>query len=387
LASPFLGILSDYPKAVSFAMDLGALGITGRDLTLRHKFPSLIKKHSSEQSEDKERTRISLKPTLEQILKNPVHGVFERFLRRTTYANAVNDGIVPLRTSALLYLDWKSLGQVSAFKKSKGKSSGNDDKSAPVDLSNAQGNESNDNDKTRQEPTPSLPGRRKMLTKSSSSSGSVNRKKKKRNKVKKYLRTQTLIQDDSEQNSPSSTPVPPVPPSPSPPVGIEEVSEALDNEEEQDPELYIPPVASTVLSAANVILAREPDNEYLTDPSGRPQTIFHDKVYAFKDLPEPHYAKKLNPLKERSRVRTMFSPNKKAMQERIARSWHWKMNWRKVLVTLMPDAHNNIIVRRKFTNAWGWDVIEHLVDNHFSEDAIMGDEEHVKGTREKLEAA
>ncbi|CAM9020315.1 unnamed protein product [Wickerhamomyces anomalus] len=46
------------------------------------------------------------------------------------------------------------------------------------------------------------------------------------------------------------------------------------------------------------------------------------------------------------------------------------MEWRKVLVTLRPDAHNNIAVRRKFSNAFGWGVIDHLVENHFGEEAI-----------------
>jgi hypothetical protein len=44
------------------------------------------------------------------------------------------------------------------------------------------------------------------------------------------------------------------------------------------------------------------------------------------------------------------------------------MTWRKVLVKLEPDAHNNIIVRRMFPNAYGWPVVEHLVREHFSHD-------------------
>jgi hypothetical protein len=44
------------------------------------------------------------------------------------------------------------------------------------------------------------------------------------------------------------------------------------------------------------------------------------------------------------------------------------MTWRKVLVKLEPDAHNNIIVRRMFANAYGWPVIEHLVREHFMHD-------------------
>lgn len=35
---------------------------------------------------------------------------------------------------------------------------------------------------------------------------------------------------------------------------------------------------------------------------------------------------------------------------------------------LEPDAHNNIIVRRMFPNAYGWPVVEHLVKEHFLHD-------------------
>jgi hypothetical protein len=56
------------------------------------------------------------------------------------------------------------------------------------------------------------------------------------------------------------------------------------------------------------------------------------------------------------------------LEEKIARDWHSDMTWRKVLVKLEPDAHNNIIVRRMFPNAYGWPVIEHLVREHFLHD-------------------
>ena len=56
------------------------------------------------------------------------------------------------------------------------------------------------------------------------------------------------------------------------------------------------------------------------------------------------------------------------LEEKIARDWHRDMTWRKVLVKLEPDAHNNIIVRRMFPNAYGWPVIEHLVREHFTRD-------------------
>lgn len=34
---------------------------------------------------------------------------------------------------------------------------------------------------------------------------------------------------------------------------------------------------------------------------------------------------------------------------------------------LEPDAHNNMVVRRMFANAYGWPVIKHLTDTHFAD--------------------
>ena len=55
------------------------------------------------------------------------------------------------------------------------------------------------------------------------------------------------------------------------------------------------------------------------------------------------------------------------VEERIARAYHRDLSWRKVLVKLEPDAHNNMIVRRMFANAYGWPVGKHLCDTHFSD--------------------
>jgi hypothetical protein len=55
------------------------------------------------------------------------------------------------------------------------------------------------------------------------------------------------------------------------------------------------------------------------------------------------------------------------VEEKIARAYHKDLSWRKVLVSLEPDAHNNIIVRRMFANAYGWPVVKHLCDMHFAD--------------------
>jgi hypothetical protein len=54
------------------------------------------------------------------------------------------------------------------------------------------------------------------------------------------------------------------------------------------------------------------------------------------------------------------------IEEKIARAYHHDLSWRKVLVRLEPDAHNNMVVRRMFANAYGWPVVKHLCDTHFA---------------------
>jgi FtsZ-interacting cell division protein YlmF len=68
------------------------------------------------------------------------------------------------------------------------------------------------------------------------------------------------------------------------------------------------------------------------------------------------------------------------VEEKIARAYHRDLSWRKVLVRLEPDAHNNMIVRRMFANAYGWPVIKHLCDTHFAYT-------HSALTRDEYEAA
>jgi hypothetical protein len=68
------------------------------------------------------------------------------------------------------------------------------------------------------------------------------------------------------------------------------------------------------------------------------------------------------------------------VEEKIARAYHRDLSWRKVLVRLEPDAHNNIIVRRMFANAYGWPVVKHLCDTHFADT-------HAARTRDEDEPA
>lgn len=123
------------------------------------------------------------------------------------------------------------------------------------------------------------------------------------------------------------------------------------------------------MSGVSVILPPHPPDSFLLDPAARPTTIIHDRLYNQYDMPpkrfknaRPRWAFDTNLI--RPRIRLLSA---RGFEERIARSWHTDLTWRKVLVRLHPDAHNNIVVRRRFANAYGWPVIDHLVQQHFVE--------------------
>jgi Putative serine esterase (DUF676) len=126
-----------------------------------------------------------------------------------------------------------------------------------------------------------------------------------------------------------------------------------------------PPRTSFLESFPSLINPPIPDEKFITQPSCRAKTIFHDRLYTPDDIP---------PVPASSSVDTNESDEqitkreKLRLEEKIARDWHCDMTWRKVLVKLEPDAHNNIFVRRMFPNAYGWPVIEHLVHEHFASD-------------------
>lgn len=113
LASPFIGVIGDFPFYLSVPLDMGALGLTGRDLNL--KYTPLTSKDGL--YADDEVYPEHSKYILEILPQAPAKKVFESFKRRTIYANVMDDGIVPLRTAALLYLDWRSIHKVQKIRK------------------------------------------------------------------------------------------------------------------------------------------------------------------------------------------------------------------------------------------------------------------------------
>ncbi|KAF3910416.1 hypothetical protein ABW20_dc0104759 [Dactylellina cionopaga] len=120
LATPFLGLSNENPIYVKFALDFGLVGRTGQDLGLTWRAPnmatsamsgfSLMPSSASVKSEESQAP--GAKPLLRILPMGPAKEVLKMFRNRTVYANVVNDGVVPLRTSCLLFLDWKGLGRV-----------------------------------------------------------------------------------------------------------------------------------------------------------------------------------------------------------------------------------------------------------------------------------
>ncbi|CAR24796.1 putative hydrolase [Lachancea thermotolerans CBS 6340] len=309
LASPYLGVAGEVPPFVTAILDIGALGQTGVDLNLNRTF--FLRKEGIVRK-DQHLGSYKRKPLLEIIPSEPLKSLMHRFKNRTTYANILHDGIVPLRTAALLYLDWKALSDVRGIRKENGKG----DKGTPDSTSK--------NDVTGKIPEESMD--KKSALKYLLPQGAIRRK------YKRYSRTQIRNQneDESKQQGGESGGFTP------------------------------PPNANPIISAANVIVAPLPSQEYFKDPKSREDRIVHDKVYFPDELPPAHY-------KKRELIKKVIYPNDRIyrVQERIARQWQETLTWRKVLVSIQPDSHNNIVVRRKFVNAFGWVVIDHLVKEHF----------------------
>ncbi|KAH3686673.1 hypothetical protein WICPIJ_002317, partial [Wickerhamomyces pijperi] len=109
MASPLLGIVNDNPTYVKAALFMGAVGRTGSELGL------------DSTSIDGGVPLLKLLPT------GPAHHILKKFKHRTLYANSVNDGIVPLYTSALAFVDWKAINQVPNLQNSQCDSKGTAD--------------------------------------------------------------------------------------------------------------------------------------------------------------------------------------------------------------------------------------------------------------------
>ncbi|TID24883.1 DUF676-domain-containing protein [Venturia nashicola] len=431
LASPLLGLSNENPMYVKFALDFGLVGRTGQDLGLTWRPTPLARTgwaammgglgaQKEEHNEDP-----GSKPLLRILPTGPAHRVLRRFRNRTLYSNVVNDGIVPLRTSCLLFLDWRGLDRVGKARRENGilgtmagwgwaeitgqSASPNpsqsqfliaddtpDDSDTPgqpdsqVAVPQPDEDATNKDDELQQVPsdtqmvkhisqvdenaeeastsgTSALDGIRNFL-------GLTSKTTKK--DLKMYKRSQTIMIDSSD--------------------GVEAASTHAASQEQQqdnankrphatrgdtimaDPtNSNAPPKTSIFESAGDILNPPIPPTSWIVDPSSRTRTVFHDRVYHPEDIPPPPMKRpKTGRSVSISSTKTTSAPSDEVLtpdlssmrvEERIARAYHKDLSWRKVLVRLEPDAHNNMIVRRMFANAYGWPVVKHLCDTHFGD--------------------
>ncbi|KAI6090158.1 DUF676-domain-containing protein [Hypoxylon rubiginosum] len=483
LASPLLGLSNENPLYVKFALDFGLVGRTGQDLGLTWRAPTIARNGwgaligtlgESAHKKVMGETQPESKPLLRILPTGPAHTALKKFRNRTVYSNVVNDGIVPLRTSCLLFLDWQGLGRVEKARREAGlvetvvgfgwaeltganvssrRGPWSPIREEPPSATPSGAESETSHDDSHEVPQPptnaTVEDDRHSLNiasplsetgkvgtnsqtnndfpfsgffnffKSNDQSKPVVRKtpppSPRENRI--YQRSQTLKVDAGADSASSSK---------------SKVSSGQELSEDTANELSAPPRTTFFESAGDLLNPTLPTVEYILDPSKRPRTIFHDRVYHPSDIPPP-------PLKKRSTRSLTFrhkstspsasyskeengktsSPNPGVVhedstlstrdyddpahtdpnrdndevidssgmkvEEKIARAYHRDLSWRKVLVSVEPDAHNNIIVRRKFANAFGWPVIKHLVDAHFSDSAAArtGDEDETSADRAK----
>ncbi|CAI5758410.1 unnamed protein product [Candida verbasci] len=333
LASPFLGILNELNFLLSWVLDIGTLGKTGRDLTLSKRLP-----HLDDLNDQK---RDTFRPILETLPDDPIKLFLCKFKHLTIYANAINDGIVPLRTAALLYLDYEALGDVSELKRTNHikdeKYKPENDRSSvetkrTQDVSQApEDNGYVEYEKTTEKYHLSFAKEKYKEFLSLSAEPKI---KKRQKKYKNFsIKGKTLDEDTESTTSDNSS-----------------------------KSIIVPPRASAIESAINTLICPIPSETYILNPDSRHHVIFHDKYYEFDKPPEINT--------DSTWFEYLFNYHSKwklQKQVKIANKYHSNsLIWRKVLVNLPPDAHNNIIVRRRFSNGYGWGVIAHLVENLFA---------------------
>ncbi|KAK4495833.1 hypothetical protein PRZ48_013101 [Zasmidium cellare] len=489
MASPMLGLSNENPMYVKFALDFGLVGRTGQDLGLTWRPPTIASKGwnammgsfgNGNQKDDpnKKQEDPTAKPLLRILPTGPAHQVLKMFRNRTVYSNVVNDGIVPLRTSCLLFLDWRGLGKVEKARRENGligtvaewgwaELTGANASQLPPNVRAEQTFDSEDeqNEHVRQGEGDAVPQPAEDET--------AEDNKRQTNRISyeeeasdtkspqsSSPRTSVSRQATPEQNTggmfsgffnffrPNTPDKPKAAPTSKKTTkalrraqtvyhGDDESSDNVNNDHEDETyhnptmrphmphlhtgqvgkrpaatrgdslthsangELQAPPKTSIFESAGDILHPPLPSRQWITDPSTRSRTIFHDRVYHPEDIPPPP-AKRTGTklmsfgsdgsLKSSQRSNASNSSIKSAdttsstesggmkVEEKIARAYHRDLSWRKVLVRLEPDAHNNMVVRRMFANAYGWPVVKHLCDTHFADT-------HAARTRDEDEPA
>ncbi|KAF1836185.1 DUF676-domain-containing protein [Decorospora gaudefroyi] len=428
MASPFLGLSNENPTYVRFALDFGLVGRTGQDLGLTWRAPTLAKSgwtamgnvFGSQGQDQQNQNDPGAKPLLRILPTGPAHQVLRMFRNRTLYSNVVNDGIVPLRTSCLLFLDWRGLDRVEKARRENGligsvavwgygqltgqNSSPNpsrigfsDDEGSGVESPTHKGDDTtvplpgadvtNQDDEAQASVEPTshqfLEGQKSPEGKETNdqyfqpqntlmqlwSYIRPTGKHTARDK-KMFTRSQTIYKDGEDETGS---------------VEAESASSTHSTNQRKRPQAtrgdsivdnprgsLAPPKTTIFESAGDLINPPVPPQSWIIDPSTRARTIFHDRVYHPEDIPPPPMKKK--PVRNMSGESatshssgTDVDESVMRVEEKIARAYHKDLSWRKVLVRLEPDAHNNMIVRRMFANAYGWPVVQHLCDTHFAD--------------------
>ncbi|KAK0620330.1 putative serine esterase-domain-containing protein [Immersiella caudata] len=480
MASPLLGLNHENPLYVKFALDFGLVGRTGQDLGLTWRAPTIARsgwgaivgnlgenahKHIYGESQPESKPLLRILPT------GPAHRALKKFRNRTVYSNVVNDGIVPLRTSCLLFLDWQGLGRVDKARREAGlvetvigygwaELTGANVTSPRIGPWQPEESETQDGSEMSGKSTPINANGSHEVPQPPSNATLEDDRQSLRSAASPYF-DQGASELQSLQTSSTTTHrfsgffsffrsegAQTPPPAPQKQIKIYQRSQTLKTTSSSEPEsatsskskvtagneldtpegLAAPPRTTFFESAGDLLNPKLPTIEYLIDPSKRPRTIFHDRVYHPSDIPPPPMKKRTTPTslsafsrKSGSRASTAsqktgdstpvapatptipfvtspkldptLSPrddnsdttrastdheqdqpevvdtSQMKVEERIARAYHRDLSWRKVLVKIEPDAHNNIIVRRMFANAFGWPVVHHLVEAHFSDSA------------------
>ena len=450
MAAPFLGLSNENPLYVKFALDFGLVGRTGQDLGLTWRAPTMVRGGwgamiggiGSEGQRVHKQPDPGSKPLLRILPTGHTHQVLKLFRNRTVYSNVVNDGIVPLRTSCLLFLDWSGLDRVEKARRDNGligtmagwgwseitganKSSsrhlradnGNDawsqsdisgdeaanqggnaavpqpEENAVRDDTTAEGKE---NRNSKDHPDPQDKPFEDEVYDAAKATSSANQQpahplaglfsflRPNQPKSHHHSPKNTKIYKTSQTTNRNADDVASMSSDGSSAIGASKGRPGTvrgDSIIEDPNNSFAPPKTTIFESAGDILNPPLPTREFLINPQGRPRTIFHDRVYHPDDIPPPRTKKKREGLKRSfssefrngpSRVNTDYEGQSKEnldmkVEEKIARAYHHGLSWRKVLVRLEPDAHNNMVVRRMFANAYGWPVIKHLVDTHFAD--------------------
>jgi hypothetical protein len=334
MASPFLGLSNENPTYIKFALELGAVGRTGRDLGLLWRTPAIARSGWSalvgglgvgdkDQSQEDPRT----KPLLRILPTGPAHIVLRKFRNRTVYSNVVNDGIVPLRTSCLLFLDWRGLDKVDKARRENGlvgtfvgwgwaemtgqnslqpPHAGEDDADSDTNNQDAgdqstvpQPSENAVNDAEEGQPS-KVRGNGEESSSSKQSSPTPSHgppidailnflrptAKTTKTDMKMFSRSQTLFPDEEEGADTSDLTVNGQDGSPDRGRPKRPLATRGDSSEEGH-ESPAPPKTTIFEAALDILSPPTPPTSWIIDPSSRARTIFHDRVYHPEDIPPP----------------------------------------------------------------------------------------------------